>query len=89
MLELSIELYCDGTSARAFAKRRGLRKNKHIDTGYPWLQERIALKHLKLFSVSTVDNPADLFTNSLAKPVLDKSLLSCIKSANEPSPLWG
>ena len=71
-LELPIELYCDSSSARAFAKRRGLGKNRHIDTRYLWLQERIALKHMKLFSVPTVDNPADLFTKCLPKVSLDK-----------------
>ena len=71
-LDLGIELYCDSSSARSFAKRRGLGKNRHIDTRYLWLQERIALKHLKLFSVPTTDNPADLFTKCLPKATMDK-----------------
>ena len=43
-----------------------------IDTRYLWLQERIALKHLKLFSVPTTDNPADLFTKCLPKATMEK-----------------
>ena len=74
-MDLSIELFCDSSNARSFAKRRGLGKNRHIDTRYLWLQERIALKHLKLFSVPTTDNPADSFTKCLARPVMDKFVL--------------
>ena len=71
-LEVEIELYCDSSSARSFAKRRGLGKNRHIDTRYLWLQERIALKHVKLFCVHTDENPADLFTKCLCKSTMDK-----------------
>ena len=71
-LDIPIELFCDSSSARSFAKRRGLGKNRHIDTRYLWLQERIALKHLKLFSVPTTDNPADLFTKCLPKATMEK-----------------
>ena len=40
-IDLEIELFCDSSSARSFAKRRGLGKQRHR------LQERVALKHLK------------------------------------------
>ena len=71
-MDIQIELFCDSSSARSFAKRRGLGKNRHIDTRYLWLQERIALKHLKLFCVLTTENPADLFTKCLPKATMDK-----------------
>ena len=70
-IEVSIELFCDSSSARSFAKRRGLGKQRHIDTRYLWLQERVALKHLKVLSVRTDDNPADLFTKALSRQVMD------------------
>ena len=46
LIDVGIELFCDSSSARAFAKRRGLGKQRHIDTRYLWLQERVAMKHL-------------------------------------------
>ena len=51
LLDIEIELYSDSSSAIAFSKRRGLGKNRHIATRYLWLQERIALKHLKVLKV--------------------------------------
>ena len=61
-INLNIDLYCDSSSAISFAKRRGLGKNRHIATRYLWLQERVALKHLKISKVHTSNNPFDLFT---------------------------
>ena len=68
-LECKIELYCDSSSARSFAQRRGLGKNRHIETRFLWLQERVALKHLKVLKVRTDANPADVFTKALAANV--------------------
>jgi hypothetical protein len=69
-LELSITLFSDSSSAVAFAKRRGLGKNRHIATRYLWLQERVAMKNLKLAKVKTDENPADLFTKCLSQRVM-------------------
>ena len=71
-LDAKIELYCDSSSARAFAARRGIGKQRHIQTRYLWLQERVALKHLRICKVSTHENPADLFTKQLDKVKLEK-----------------
>jgi hypothetical protein len=71
-LNLEIEAFSDSSSAIAFAKRRGLGKNRHVATRYLWLQERIALKHLKVLKIGTDDNPADIFTKCLSREVLDK-----------------
>ena len=71
-IDAEIELYCDSSSARSFAKRRGLGKQRHIDTRYLWLQERVALKHLKVLCVRTDENAADLFTKCLSRNIMDK-----------------
>ena len=67
-----IELYCDSSSARPFAQRRGLGKNRHIETRFLWLQERVASKHLKVLKVRTDASPADLFTKALAANARNK-----------------
>ena len=71
-LHLEIEAFSDSSSAVSFAKRRGLGKNRHIATRYLWLQERIALKHLKVLKIGTEDSPADIFTKCLTREVLDR-----------------
>lgn len=71
-IELEIQMFSDSSSAISFAKRRGLGKNRHVATRYLWLQERIAMRHLKVIKVATEENPADIFTKSLSRNVLDK-----------------
>ena len=71
-IDLEIEVFSDSSSAISFAKRRALAKNRHIETRYLWLQERIALKHLKVCKVATVNNPADIFTKCMTREVLDE-----------------
>ena len=71
-LNLEIEAFSDSSSAISFAKRRGLGKNRHVATRYLWLQERIALKHLKVLKIGADDNPADIFTKCLSREVLDR-----------------
>ncbi len=70
-LDNSIELYSDSSSARSFAKRRGLGKQRHIDTRYLWLQDHVAAKMIKVFSVRTDENPADVFTKALTRQMID------------------
>ena len=69
---MEIEAFSDSSSAISFAKRRGLGKNRHVATRYLWLQERVALKHLKVLKIGTDDNPADIFTKCLSREVLDR-----------------
>ena len=71
-IESKIELYCDSSSARSFAQRRGLGKNRHIETRFLWLQERVAMKHLKVLKVKTTENPADVFTKALSAELRNK-----------------
>ena len=65
-------MWSDSSSAISFAKRRGLGKNRHIATRYLWLQERVALKDLKVCKVATDENPSDMFTKCLSRQIIDK-----------------
>ena len=69
-LKCMIELYSDSSSARAFAARRGIGKQRHIQTRFLWLQERVAAKHLRVCRVGTDSNPADVFTKQLDRTKL-------------------
>ena len=66
-LKLSLRCHSDSSSARSFAKRGVLRKQRHVMTRFLWLQERVRLKHLVVVSIPGKQNPADVFTKALTK----------------------
>lgn len=66
-IELSLEIYTDSSSAKSFVMRRGIGKQRHIQTRFLWLQERVAMKDLKVNKVGTHDNMADFLTKQLDK----------------------
>ena len=69
-IDCSIVLYCDSSSARALALRRGIGRIRHIETRFLWLQERLALKHMTLKTVKGTSNPSDVLTKQLAHDLM-------------------
>jgi hypothetical protein len=69
-LNMSLELYSDSSSARAFTSRRGLGKQRHVETRFLWLQDRVARKHLTVHKVGTHANIADILTKCVNGPLL-------------------
>ena len=49
--EMSLEILSDSSAARAFASRRGLGRQRHVQTRYLWLQVRMAAAHLSIRNV--------------------------------------
>ena len=64
-LEVEVHVYSDSSSARSFAKRRGLGKQRHVQTHYLWLQDRVQRGHLQIRCIKGTENPADLLTKPL------------------------
>ena len=56
--EMSLEILSDSSGARAFASRRGLGRQRHVQTRYLWLQERVAAGHLSIQKIKTTHNIA-------------------------------
>ena len=52
-LTLDLRVKSDSSSARSFANRRGLGRQRHVQTRYLWLRTRIAHKKLKVERVAT------------------------------------
>ena len=46
--EMSLEILSDSSAARALASRRGLGRQRHVQTRYLLLQERVAAGHLSI-----------------------------------------
>ena len=73
-LRLSIATLSDSSSARSFSKRRGLGKQRHVQTRFLWLQDRVKLGHLSVVTVLGTENPADCLTKSLSKNEILRSM---------------
>lgn len=66
-------LYTDSQSAMSVAKNPDHHgRMKHLDMGYYWLREKVAMKKLQLEHLSTDDMPADLLTKPLARVKVEK-----------------
>ena len=72
-LKLQVALHTDSSSAKAIASRRGTGKStRHIQTRMPWLQERVAAKHLRVVKVASESNPADMLTKVLGRSNIEE-----------------
>ena len=67
-------LYSDSSAARGTASRRGLGKLRHVQTRYLWLQERVSENSLKIVSVGTHQNIADMCTKPVSKECSEKHM---------------
>ena len=66
-LRLALRVHSDSSSAKAFAKRLGLGRQRHVQTRFLWLQERVRRRHLSVLHIEGKKNPADLFTKALTR----------------------
>lgn len=73
-LNMNIVIKSDSNSARSFASRRGLGKQRHVMCRYLWLQERVRCKHLVIAKIHTDDNCSDILTKSMSAGTLEKHM---------------
>ena len=79
----SITIRSDATAAIGICRRRGLGKVRHLATADLWVQERLRSGDVKLEKVAGVDNPADILTKHVDRPLLRKHLLQLGLQAEE------
>ena len=70
--EILLEILRDRPAARAFASRRGLGRQRHVQTRYLWLQERVAAGRLSIQKIKTMHNIADLLTKAASRETLER-----------------
>ena len=64
-------MYADSSAALAIANRRGAGKLRHVNISALWIQEWRDLHQLEMRKILGTENPADLMTKYLARPVMD------------------
>ena len=69
-----IQIYADSSDARAIATRSGLKRARHMEVRYLWIQEVVSKKRLVILKINGKANPADVLTKSMSR-VLAESLL--------------
>ena len=63
--------YTHANGVKALAERRGFGKLRHISTRFPWMQERVPMRHLSSRKIAGLENPADATTKALSKTMAD------------------
>ncbi|CAK0795212.1 unnamed protein product [Prorocentrum cordatum] len=74
MVELDMVVESDSTSAKSFASRKGLGKQRHAQTRYLWIQDRVRNNHLKIQKVPGKHNVSDILTKSAPAAELDRHM---------------
>ena len=64
----------NSSSARAFSSRRGLGKQRHVQTRYLWIQDRVAKNDFSVVNVPTSENVSDILTKATSAVLLGKHM---------------
>ena len=73
-LQFGLVVESDSSSAKAFASRIGLGKQRHVMTRFLWLQQAVAQSRVVVRKIGTKNNPADVLTKPVEKTVLDRHM---------------
>ena len=77
-VKTALDLCSDSNSAGAFASRKGLGKQRHVQTRYLWIQERVACRHFRVKKIRTEKNTSDMLTKSVG--LSRKILQTCLRN---------
>ena len=64
----------DSSSAKSYASRRGLGKQRRVQTRYLWIQDMIAANSFVIRNLPTTSNVSDILTKAIDRKTLDKDL---------------
>ena len=73
----NIKIHTDSSSGKSIATRIGTgEKTKHVELKHLFIQQLVALNHLRIIKIHTNDNPADIFTKYVTAETLQRHLHS-------------
>ena len=73
-INLPLVIESDSTSAKSFASRRGLGNQRHVQTRYLWIQDRVAANNFVIKKVATAKNVSDILTKVMDRSTLNKHM---------------
>ena len=74
-VNVTLRVVSDSSAARSFASRRGLGKQRHVQTRYLWIQERVGEGHVKIMAGPVKINDSDILTKAVSGAGLRRVLL--------------
>ena len=77
-VECEIRVRCDSSAARSMSARQGLRKTRHLDVRFLWLQQAVQEGRFEVLGVPTSEHLSDTFTKSLSQVDADR----CYRGVN-------
>ena len=72
--DISVRIHSDACAAIGIARRRGLRKIRHLDVEDLWVQQKSHDRSVDLIKILGTGNPADILTKCVAADLLNKML---------------
>ena len=72
--DVSLRIKTDASAAIGICRRRGLGRIRHLAVSDLWVQERLRNEEFELEKIPGADNPADVLTKHLERPLLSKLL---------------
>ena len=72
--QYKIRVHTDATAALGMCRRRGLGKVRHLDVADLWAQEKVRTGAVELCKVLGSENPADILTKAVDRPLMEKML---------------
>ena len=73
-IELGLVLESDSSSAKSFASRQGLGKQRHVQVRYLWLQQCVARHELVVRKIGTASNCSDILTKASDSKTITKHM---------------
>eukprot|EP00435_Cladocopium_sp_Y103_P033123 s170_g8.t1 len=83
-LSLGVVLESDSSSAKSFASRQGLGKQRHVQVRYLWLQQAVAKHNVVIRKINTKHNVSDILTKSSDSTTISKHMLQMGLESHEP-----
>ncbi len=84
-LSPGIVIESDSSSARSFASRQGLGKQRHVQVRFLWLQQAVANNLVVVKKVHTKHNTSDILTKSSEAQTIRKHLVEMSCERHEPN----
>ena len=86
-IKTDLEICSDSSSAGSFSSRRGLGKQRHVQTRYLWIQERVSCRHFRIKKIRTENNTSDILTKSSGAQTSQKHMRTLGFASIRPSKL--
>ena len=69
--DLTLIIESNSSSAKAFASRRGLGKERHVQTRNWWIQDMVAANSFSIKNIPTADYISNALTKAIDRKILD------------------